>query len=217
MIFPVKGMSYILWKSVSSSLKLARCSTKLSSISRTLTTSKMLSSNYEGDGKTTVTVLNSEYKHLIMIDSYSDCGFRLNNGIYTVGPLAAFPKTVLQWNVKNIQGLTLESLSLFYLLEPKLDILVIGTGDVRMLPSTHILEHLKSKKISTEILPTVQACSTFNFLNAEGRCIAGAFIPPSNVTLYEDELELMDEIHAIDDYGPSSSPYDIKRQKVRRD
>lgn len=204
-------MSYILQRSLLSSMNIIKNYMKPIPVSRTFVTSKILTNNYEGDGKTTVTILNREHKHLIMIDTYNNYGFRLNNGIFAFGPLAAFPRTILQWNVNTVEDLTAESLSLFCLLEPKIDILIIGTGDKIILPSKDVLKFLKSNKISAEILPTDQACSTFNFLNAEGRLVAGAFIPPENVTIYEEEMKILGQVEAIDDF--KSLYYDPKRQK----
>lgn len=204
-------MSCFLRGSLLSSMKIIRNYMKPISVSRTFMTSKILADNYEGDGKTTITILNREHKNLIMIDTYNNYGFRLNNGIFALGPLAVFPRTILQWNVNTIEELTTESLSLFCLLEPKIDILIIGTGDKNMLPSKDVLKFLKSNKISAEILPTDQACSTFNFLNAEGRSVAGAFIPPENVTVYDAEMKILGEVEAIDDF--KSLYYDPRRQK----
>lgn len=204
-------MSYILRRSLFSSMNIIKNYMKPIAVSRTFMTSKILADNYEGDGKTTVTILNREHKHLIMIDTYNNYGFRLNNGIFAFGPLAVFPRTILHWNVNTAEELTTESLSLFCLLEPKIDILIIGTGDKNILPSKDVLKFLKSNKISAEILPTDQACSTFNFLNAEGRLVAGAFIPPETVTIYEEELKILKEVEAIDDF--KSVYFDPRRQK----
>ncbi|GFT44018.1 NADH dehydrogenase 1 alpha subcomplex assembly factor 3 [Nephila pilipes] len=155
---------------------------------RNIATTKHLWDNYEGDGKTTVSILNREYQDLILVDCLSDHGFRLNNGIFVVGPMAVFPRTIMQWNVDDVENMTTESLSLFTLLEPKIDIFILGTGSKQTLPKPEILKFLKSKKINVEILATENACATFNFLNVEGRCVAGAFIPPEEVKVYEDEL-----------------------------
>lgn len=194
-------MAFIFKKTVQSSLKMANFFPKIRNISRTLTTSRSLTSNYEGDGKTTVTILNREHKNLIMIDTYSQLGFRLNNGIYALGPLAAFPRTILQWNVNSIEEMTPECFSLFCLLDPKLDILIIGTGDYRKMPGKEILKYLQSNKVSVEILSTEQAISLFNFLNAEGRCVAGAFIPPVSLLAYPEEMKILDTIDSIDEYN----------------
>jgi hypothetical protein len=47
-------------------------------------------------------------------------GFRLNNGMYILGPMAIFPRTVLSWNVGSVNEVNEDSLSLFCLLEPKI-------------------------------------------------------------------------------------------------
>lgn len=55
-------------------------------------------STYEGDGKTKVNILNRETDSGLMINSYSQYGFRLNNELRVVGPMAIFPRYVLGFN-----------------------------------------------------------------------------------------------------------------------
>lgn len=50
------------------------------------------STAYEADGKTTVTLLNTEEDAGLMVNSYSQLGFRLNNNVFVMGPMAIFPK-----------------------------------------------------------------------------------------------------------------------------
>ncbi|CAB3362782.1 Hypothetical predicted protein [Cloeon dipterum] len=83
-------------------------------------------SNYEGPGKTTVSFLNEDADNGLLVDSYSQLGFRLSNGVFVVGPVALFPKSVLSWNVENIKDVSPKSLQLFFTLDPKIDILVLG-------------------------------------------------------------------------------------------
>lgn len=40
----------------------------------------------------------------------------------------------------------------------------------------------------TEIGPTERACATFNFLNIERRCVAGALIPPTKLRVTDDDV-----------------------------
>lgn len=47
-------------------------------------------------------------------------GFRFNNGIVAIGPIAIFPRSVLSWNVKDHNDISPESLSLFCSLDPKI-------------------------------------------------------------------------------------------------
>lgn len=49
-------------------------------------------SSYEGDGKTNVSILNKELDSGIMINAFSQMGFRLNNGMMVVGPMVIFPR-----------------------------------------------------------------------------------------------------------------------------
>lgn len=84
------------------------------------------------------------------------------------------------------------ALSLFYVIEPKLDVLVIGIGD--KVENYNFYKELMplSKKMRTsfEVLPTEHACTTFNFLNAEGRNVAAALIPPKHFeTTLDDHVE----------------------------
>lgn len=45
-------------------------------------------------------------------------------------------------------------------------------------------------RTSFEILPTEHACTTFNFLNSEGRNVAAVLIPPKHFeTNLDDELK----------------------------
>lgn len=49
-------------------------------------------STYDGDGKTSVNILNKEMENGLMINSYSQFGFRLNNELVIVGPMAIFSR-----------------------------------------------------------------------------------------------------------------------------
>jgi len=145
-------------------------------------------------GKTVVTILNQEQEDVIFMDAYSNIGFRMNNGMRLMGPCAVFPRSVLHWNIRGVEDINENSLSLFAALEPKLDILVLGVGDRNAMRNVdfRIIKFLKSKGINVEILPTDQALSTFNFLNSERRYVAGAFIPPN----YIEELGDSEKYHS---------------------
>ncbi|XP_021918608.1 uncharacterized protein LOC110829308 isoform X2 [Zootermopsis nevadensis] len=90
--------------------------------------------SYDPDGKTTVQILNRNVEGL-MINSYSQFGFRLNNGMYILGPMAIFPRTVLSWNVGSERDINEDSLSLFCLLEPKIALPCVGSGRPKKIKS----------------------------------------------------------------------------------
>ena len=62
--------------------------------------------NQEESGKTVVRLINQD-ENLVMIDTFSTIGFRLNTGIQVLGPCALFPKSVLHWNVSIIESLSI--------------------------------------------------------------------------------------------------------------
>lgn len=147
--------------------------------------------SYEGDGKTYVTILNKEHNAPLMIDSFSYAGFRLNNGLFVVGPVALFPQTILSWNVADDHEINEKSLSLFLNLAPRLDILLIGMGDSRQQQhqnqtKQNIMEMLRNLKPgdrpNIEVLPTEKAVTVYNFLTSEKRFVGAAMVPPTYYT-----------------------------------
>ncbi|XP_037800710.1 NADH dehydrogenase [ubiquinone] 1 alpha subcomplex assembly factor 3-like [Penaeus monodon] len=140
------------------------------------------------EDKTTATILNQEADSGLMVDAYSQVGFRLNNGMKVLGPIAIFPRSVLSWKVKSVEDINEDSLSLFHMLVPKIDLLVIGVGDKGNKVDPHIVHYMKNKGITLEILPTETACTTFNFLNQERRYVAGAFLPPISLRVTDEDF-----------------------------
>ncbi|KAM7342749.1 NADH dehydrogenase [ubiquinone] 1 alpha subcomplex assembly factor 3 [Cochliomyia hominivorax] len=161
-------------------------------IKRNLYTSVVRTSSkaYDHDGKTKINIFNTQQDLGIMITGYSQYGFRMNNDMVVIGPVAVFPRSLLSWNVESMDDINEESLSLFTALEPKLDLLIIGIGDQTATPSfsKKILSFMKKYKINVEVLRTEQACATFNFLNAENRMVATALIPPLHISYNENDV-----------------------------
>ncbi|NWR27727.1 NDUF3 factor, partial [Tachuris rubrigastra] len=86
--------------------------------------------------------------------------------------------TVVSSQVGSHRDISFESLSLFRLLEPHIEILVLGTGDrvERLHPA--MLKQMRECRISVEVQDTPNACATFNFLMSEKRMVAAGLIPP---------------------------------------
>ncbi|XP_035517347.1 NADH dehydrogenase [ubiquinone] 1 alpha subcomplex assembly factor 3 [Morone saxatilis] len=126
--------------------------------------------------RTTVSIMKKEPGGGIMIQSYSSQGFNID-GNRVFGPCAVLPPAILQWNVGSHKDITEESVSLFHMLEPRIEIIVLGTGArvERINPS--VLALLKRKGIAVEVQDTPNACATFNFLTSEGRMAAAGLIP----------------------------------------
>ncbi|XP_077582815.1 NADH dehydrogenase [ubiquinone] 1 alpha subcomplex assembly factor 3 [Stigmatopora nigra] len=134
--------------------------------------------------RTTVTVMKKEPESGFMILNYSPQGFNIN-GNRVLGPCAVLPPSILQWKVGSFKDISQESVSLFHMIVPQIEILVLGTGAKleRIQPS--VLAFLRSKGIAVEVQDTPNACATFNFLISENRIVAAGLIPPSMSTALE--------------------------------
>ncbi|XP_053324876.1 NADH dehydrogenase [ubiquinone] 1 alpha subcomplex assembly factor 3 [Spea bombifrons] len=128
--------------------------------------------------KTTVSVLERDSSDVMFIESVSRQGFIIN-GDRVVGPCAIIPKAILQWNVGSHKDISVESLSLFHMLVPRIEIVVLGTGDRVERLDPAILKFMRQKGVAVEVQDTANACATFNFLNSEGRVTGAALIPPT--------------------------------------
>lgn len=82
--------------------------------------------NVHSEGKMIVNFLASEDADRLLVMSYSDLGFRLTNDLFLLGPIVLFPKQLYSWNVGDASRVTPASTSLFYLLVPKVDLIVFG-------------------------------------------------------------------------------------------
>lgn len=81
--------------------------------------------------------------------------------------MVIFPRIVLSWNVDTVDDINENSLRLLLALEPKLELLIIGTGDKEVTPelSRRILSLVKPYGIRIELLKTdvVHHFILFNF------------------------------------------------------
>ncbi|XP_076684492.1 NADH dehydrogenase [ubiquinone] 1 alpha subcomplex assembly factor 3 [Andrena cerasifolii] len=164
-----------------------------------------LRNKYEGSGKTTVTILNLNNGPRVLIDQCTIVGFRMTDNRLFMGPVAVFPTTVLFWNVKAGKDINEGALSLFSILEPQPDIIVLGletTYDYRKVKE--IKRPLIEKGISVEVLPVEQACGIYNFLSEEGRYVVAGLIPPlPGTTLQQKRLKVsMEAIRNARPIGP---------------
>lgn len=152
------------------------------------------SAAYDGDGKTTVTVLNQLDYNVNLINTYSRGGFRLHNNLFIYGSIILFPTQVYSWNVRRSVDITPESLLVFDLIVPKLKILIIGYGQQGEPYDPKIASHLRKRGISCEILPTPSAVTTYNYLVHDSVHVAGAFVP------VRDDVELNPTVTDVPNY-----------------
>lgn len=119
-------------------------------------------------------IMNEKMKKL-------QAGFKLNTQVKVLGPMLLFPRTVLAWKIDGSNDVTEESLKLIDMLEPKIELLVLGL-DAEYHPQSPLMQDLRKLMrklgIAHEIQPVDKAISIFNFANGDGRYVVGAFVPP---------------------------------------
>ncbi|XP_032680928.1 NADH dehydrogenase [ubiquinone] 1 alpha subcomplex assembly factor 3 isoform X1 [Odontomachus brunneus] len=167
-------------------------------------------SAYEGPGKTTVTFISKEIGPRILISKCNKDGFTLHNGMVILGPTVLFPRQALCWNIASAKYINDTTLSLFTVLEPKPDLLIIGVDSQYNLQFIRSTQKLMYKyNITVEILPVFQACKVFNFVNEEGRYVIAALIPQQSAHM----LPRIDMKRATNSDDPKSKSREDRTDK----
>jgi len=113
-----------------------------------------------------------------------------------------FPRYAISWNIETGKDITEEALSLFTVVEPKPDVLIIGLDDRYDFAYHRNLKELTKKlHITTEILSVHYACTAFNFMNEEGRNVVAALIPPMQSSISFQMLSKTESKEQITDSG----------------
>ncbi len=111
-----------------------------------------------------------------LIQAYGDGGFRIS-GIRHEGAVLVFPGRTLAWDVAAFSAVTADSLALVLEAEPKVEILLLGSGGRMLLPSPDLRRHFRAQGVVLEAMDTGAACRTYNVLLAEERRVAAALLP----------------------------------------
>ena len=118
-----------------------------------------------------------------LVTRYSTKGFTIQgNRLY--GSVAILPPISFSWKIAKAEDINVESLQLFTVAEPRIELLVIGTGEKICLLPTDVRNYLKKYNIAYEVVDTPHACSTFNFLLEEHRLAGALLIPPDHIPLF---------------------------------
>jgi uncharacterized protein len=128
------------------------------------------------------------------------------NDICMHGSVLLFPRFMLLWAPKTLADITVDSLRPLALVRPKLDLLVLGTGNSVEQLSAPVLKYLDELGVLVETCRSAEAVATFDMLNAEDRAVAAAIL--ACVPNDWDAEELDDYVE-----GPSI-PGQSKRRKT---
>jgi uncharacterized protein len=80
------------------------------------------------------------------------------------------------WQAPEAGALDVTHLAAAIDLEP--DIILLGTGEERLLPDVGLMADLAARRIGLEIMTTPAACRTFNVLVSEERRVVAALLNP---------------------------------------
>ena len=111
-----------------------------------------------------------------VIESYGDRGFSINGERYP-GPVIVWPERVVPWAASELAAAAIDSLDPLFAAEPRIEILLIGSGAAFALAPAALRAALSVRGIAVESMDTGAACRTYNVLMAEDRRVAAALIP----------------------------------------
>ncbi|XP_031500733.1 uncharacterized protein LOC116264571 isoform X2 [Nymphaea colorata] len=107
---------------------------------------------------------------------FTDTGFTVN-GVQYEGSLLCVGNMVLSWSPRKWSEVIPESLSVFQVLRPSPDILILGCGRNIQPVGPELQQFVRSIGMKLEAVDSRNAASTYNILNEEGRLVAAAVLP----------------------------------------
>jgi uncharacterized protein len=110
-----------------------------------------------------------------IIQGYGSGGFRIASTRHE-GSLIVFPERTIAWPVTAFDAATAESLGEIAAADPKIEILLIGTGAKMQLVPALLRAHFRALGIMVDAMDTGAACRTYNVLMSEDRRVAAALI-----------------------------------------
>ena len=92
------------------------------------------------------------------------------------GSLICLADAIVGWSATRADGLTLDDFAPLCDQPAGIELLLLGTGPVFMLPSAELRAGLRDIGIRVEPMDTGAACRTYNILLAERRPVGAALI-----------------------------------------
>mmetsp|Transcript_80699 Transcript_80699/g.94120 ORF Transcript_80699/g.94120 Transcript_80699/m.94120 type:complete len:249 (+) Transcript_80699:14-760(+) len=107
-------------------------------------------------------------------------GYFSVNGVWYPGSILVFPRQIFLWDVPTAVDIRPHSLDIIDYIKPQPNYVIIGTGKEKVPLVTSIYERFSKKGIKVDVLPTFEACSTFNVCNEDMMNVC-AFLIPANL------------------------------------
>ncbi|XP_028754745.1 NADH dehydrogenase [ubiquinone] 1 alpha subcomplex assembly factor 3 isoform X1 [Neltuma alba] len=123
-----------------------------------------------------INLINNVPEDQLRFQGYNDTGFTVNKVEYE-GSLLCVGNLLLSWKPKKFSEITSDSLSIFQILRPIPEILIIGCGRHMQQVDPELRRFIRSTGMKLEAIDSRNAASTYNILNEEGRIVAAAVLP----------------------------------------
>ncbi|PKA60067.1 hypothetical protein AXF42_Ash009751 [Apostasia shenzhenica] len=123
-----------------------------------------------------INLIDSVPEDQLRFQEYTDTGFTVN-GVNYVGSLLVVENKIMSWAPKRFSEISAESLSIFKILKPIPEILILGCGKYIEPINPELRLFIRSTDMKLEAVDSRNAASTYNILNEEGRMVAAALLP----------------------------------------
>lgn len=110
-----------------------------------------------------------------LIQAHRPGGFTIA-GVRHEGSVIVLPDSTLAWTAIRFDDVTLASLDPLLRAEPRVEILVLGSGARFAIAPPDLRAALRDQGVVVESMDTRAACRTFNVLLAEDRRVGAALI-----------------------------------------
>ena len=110
-----------------------------------------------------------------IVQSYGSAHFKVSRVDYQ-GSVIVLPNQTISWNVNVLGDVNLGSLAPVLAEDPRIEILLIGCGEMMQLLPRSLMDTCRQKGLAIDAMDTGAACRTYNVLAAEGRRAAACLI-----------------------------------------
>jgi uncharacterized protein len=110
-----------------------------------------------------------------IVQSYGSGLFKVSRIDYQ-GSVIVLPNQTISWDVNILDDVNLESLAPVLAEDPRIEILLIGCGEMMQLLPRSLMDKCRQKGLAIDAMDTGAACRTYNILAAEGRRVAAGLV-----------------------------------------
>ncbi len=110
-----------------------------------------------------------------IVQSYGSGRFKVSRIEYQ-GSIIVLPGRTLSWDIAIHDDINIGSLAAVLEEEPRIEILLIGCGQMMQLLPRELTDTCRQKGLAVDAMDTGAACRTYNILAAEGRRVAAGLV-----------------------------------------